>query len=207
VREQEVDILVGTQMVAKGLHFPHMTLVGVVWADSSLALPDYKAAERSFQLLAQVTGRAGRGEHPGRVIIQTHQPGHYVLKAARVHDYQAMYTQETELRSMLGYPPFGRLINIRFSGEEEGKVQETAKAAAGLLRAAIDKDSLPVDILGPAPAPLSLLRNRFRWQLLLKGKQPEILHQLCDQLLGDKQRLCRRGKVRIGIDVDPENML
>ncbi|WP_417909527.1 replication restart helicase PriA [Candidatus Electronema sp. PJ] len=207
VREQEVDILVGTQMVAKGLHFPRMTLVGVVWADGSLALPDYKAAERSFQLLAQVTGRAGRGEHPGRVIIQTHQPGHYVLKAARVHDYQAMYAQETELRSMLGYPPFGRLINIRFSGEEEGKVQETAKAAAGLLRAAIDKDSLPVDILGPAPAPLSLLRNRFRWQLLLKGRQPEVLHQLCNQLLENKQRLCHRGKVRMGIDVDPENML
>jgi primosomal protein N' (replication factor Y) (superfamily II helicase) len=206
VREQEVDILVGTQMVAKGLHFPKVTLVGVVWADSGLSLPDYKAAERTFQLLAQVTGRAGRGEHPGRVIIQTHQPGHYALEAARVHDYQAMYVQETALRSMLGYPPFGRLINIRFSGEVETKVEETAKDAAALLRTAIKDNTLSVEILGPAPAPLSLLRNRYRWHMLLKGNQPEILHRLCDQLLREKKKICRRG-VRLGVDVDPENML
>ncbi|WP_417915082.1 replication restart helicase PriA [Candidatus Electronema sp. JM] len=206
VREHEIDILIGTQMAAKGLHFPKLTLVGVVWADSGLSLPDCKAAERTFQLLAQVTGRAGRGEQAGKVIIQTHQPGHYVLTAARAHDCRAVYEQEIALRSMLGYPPFGRLINIRFSGENELQVEEAAKAAAALLRAAVTKDSLPADILGPAPAPLSLLKKRFRWQLLLKGAQPEVLHWLCDQLLLEKGKICGK-KVRLTVDVDPENMM
>jgi primosomal protein N' (replication factor Y) len=207
VRELEIDILVGTQMVAKGLHFPRITLVGVVWADSGLGMPDYKAAERSFQLLAQVTGRAGRGEHPGRVIIQTHQPGHYVLEAARCHEYQAMYAQEIELRAQLGYPPFGRLINLRFSGEEEQEVEAAAKAAADFLRTAAAKDTTPVDILGPAPSPLSLIKNRFRWQVLLKSGQPEQLHWLCNQFISEKkQQICRKS-VRMGIDVDPENMM
>jgi primosomal protein N' (replication factor Y) (superfamily II helicase) len=206
VREQQIDILVGTQMVAKGLHFPNMTLVGVVWADSGLALPDCKAAERSFQLLAQVTGRAGRGEHPGRVIIQTHQPQHYVLAAARDHAYKTMSNLELELRQALGYPPFGRLINIRFSSQNEAQVERTAQAAADLLQAALEANKLEAEILGPAPAPLSLIRNRFRWQLLLKGGRPEQLHQLCEVLLKEKKRLCGT-TVRLGIDVDPENMM
>ncbi len=206
VRDQQIDILVGTQMVAKGLHFPKMTLVGVVWADSGLALPDCKAAERSFQLLAQVTGRAGRGEHPGRVIIQTHQPQHYVIEAARDHAYEKMSSLEMELRQALGYPPFGRLINIRFSGPNESQVEETAQLAAELLHTALEQNKLEVEILGPAPAPLSLLRNRFRWQLLLKGKRIDQLHQLCELLLREKKRLCR-ANVRMGIDVDPENMM
>jgi primosomal protein N' (replication factor Y) len=206
VREGEIDILVGTQMAAKGLHFPNITLVGVVWADSGLSLPDCKAAERTFQLLAQVTGRAGRGGLAGKVIIQTHQPSHYVLTAARAHDCRAVYEQEIALRSMLGYPPFGRLINIRFSGEHEMQVEAAAKAAAALLRAVIAQDSLPADILGPAPAPLSLIKNRFRWQLLLKGARPEILHWLCDQLLREKRKICGN-KVRLTVDVDPESMM
>jgi primosomal protein N' (replication factor Y) (superfamily II helicase) len=206
VREQEIDILVGTQMAAKGLHFPKVTLVGVVWADSGLSLPDCKAAERTFQLLAQVTGRAGRGELAGKVIIQTHQPCHYVLTAARAHDCRAVYEQEIALRSMLGYPPFGRLINFRFSGENEMQVEAAAKAAAVLLRAVIAQNSLIADILGPAPAPLALIKNRFRWQLLLKGAQPEMLHWLCDQLLREKRKICGKN-VRLTVDVDPENMM
>ncbi|MGR0480734.1 MAG: replication restart helicase PriA [Candidatus Electronema sp. V4] len=206
VRDQEVDILVGTQMAAKGLHFPRMTLVGVIWADSGLGLPDYKAAERSFQLLAQVTGRAGRGGEPGRVIIQTHQPGHYVLEAARRHDCQAVYAQERALRAQLGYPPFGRLINFRFSGAEEEAVTMAARTAAELLRTLIGRENLSAELLGPAPAPLAMLKNRHRWQLLLKGAQPEMLHWLCGQLLKTKGKICRK-KVRLGIDVDPENMM
>jgi primosomal protein N' (replication factor Y) len=215
IRDHEVDILVGTQMVAKGLHFPKMTLVGVVWADSGLGMPDYKAAERTFQLLVQVTGRAGRGEHAGRVIIQTHQPRHYVLEFARSHAYEKMYEQEAELRAGLAYPPFGRLVNIRFSGENEEQVAKTAKTTASFLRSvsrAGERDKSDrghqtgVDILGPAPAPLSMIRNRFRWQLLLKSGDPERLHRLCDQLLAEKKRLYTSG-VRIGIDIDPENMM
>ncbi|MCI5210473.1 MAG: primosomal protein N', partial [Candidatus Electrothrix sp. ATG2] len=209
VRNHEVDILVGTQMVAKGLHFPAMTLVGIIWADSGLGMPDYKDAERSFQLLAQVTGRAGRGEHSGRVIIQTHQPQHYVIEFARSHSYRELYNQEIELRKVLAYPPFGRLVNIRFSGKQEEGVKKTAQAAAAFLRSTMFAQktrSNEVEILGPAPAPLSMIKQRFRWQLLLKSSFPEFLHQLCDLLLKEKKRLCRAG-IRMSLDVDPENML
>jgi primosomal protein N' (replication factor Y) len=214
VRNQEVDILVGTQMIAKGLHFPAMTLVGVIWADSGLGIPDYKAAERSYQLLAQVTGRAGRGQHPGQVIIQTHQPQHYVIECAQSHAYKKLYNQERELRQALAYPPFGRLINIRFNGKQEAAVEKTAKATAAFLRSLIrshkaipnKKNKGEVEILGPAPAPLAMIRQRFRWQVLCKSSSPELVHRLCDQLMEEKKRLCRQG-VRMAIDVDPENML
>ncbi|MCI5221235.1 MAG: primosomal protein N' [Candidatus Electrothrix sp. AR4] len=203
IRNHEVDILIGTQMVAKGLHFPKMTLVGIVWADSGLGLPDYKAAERSFQLLAQVTGRAGRGKHAGKVLIQTHQPQHYVIEYARSHAYRKMYEQEIELRRGLFYPPFGRLINIRFSGEDEEQVAKRAKTTAAFLH---DFGERGVDILGPVPAPLSMIKKRFRWQLLLKSRSPERLHWLCERLLEEKKRF-RGGSVRVGLDVDPENMM
>ncbi len=207
IRNHEVDILVGTQMVAKGLHFPKMTLVGVVWADSGLGLPDYKAAERSFQLLAQVTGRAGRGKHAGRVIIQTHQPEHYVIEFAQSHSYKKLYEQEKEFRAGLFYPPFGRLVNIRFSGENEERVAMTAQKTAAFLRTLIHpKGEDGVEILGPVPAPLAMIKKRFRWQLLLKSREPERLHRLCNQLLEEKKRLIGTG-VRMGIDVDPENMM
>ncbi|WP_339133010.1 MAG: primosomal protein N' [Candidatus Electrothrix sp. GW3-4] len=209
VRNHEVDILVGTQMVAKGLHFPAMTLVGIVWADSGLGIPDYKAAERSYQLLAQVTGRAGRGQYPGRVIIQTHQPQHYVIEFAQSHAYTKLYRQELALRQALTYPPFGRLVNIRFSGKQEEEVKKTAHATAAFFRSVIAAHTTTynqVEILGPAPAPLSLIRQHFRWQLLLKSSIPKFLHQLCDLLLKEKRISYGKG-VRIAIDVDPENML
>ncbi|MCI5149316.1 MAG: primosomal protein N', partial [Candidatus Electrothrix sp. MAN1_4] len=209
VRNHEVDILVGTQMVAKGLHFPAMTLVGVVWADSGLGIPDYKAAERSYQLLAQVTGRAGRGQYPGKVIIQTHQPQHYVIEYAQSHAYRNLYQQEVDLRQSLSYPPFGRLINIRLNGKQEEAVRTTATAVASFLRSQLTAHKIKkseVEILGPVPAPLSMIRQRFRWQLLLKSKRLEQLHQLCDLLVEEKKRFCKQG-VRIAIDVDPENML
>ena len=204
VRNHEVDILIGTQMVAKGLHFPRMTLVGVVWADSGLGMPDYKASERAFQLMAQVTGRAGRGEHAGRVIIQTHQPGHYAIEFARRHDYEGLYEQEINLRSGLQYPPFSRLVNIRFSGEVEEQVAASANEAALFLRTAVR--GLAIEVLGPAPSPLAKIKNRYRWQLLLKGRQFTQLHGMCDELLVKKNQLCRAG-VRMGLDVDPENMM
>ena len=209
VRKHEVDILVGTQMVAKGLHFPAMTLVGVVWADSGLGIPDYKAAERSYQLLAQVTGRAGRGQYPGKVIIQTHQPKHYVIEYAQSHTYRDLYRQETALRQVLTYPPFGRLVNIRLSGKKEEAVRTTAQAVASFLRSQMTAQKIQrsdAEILGPAPAPLSMIKQRFRWQLLLKSKHLQLLHQLCDLLIDEKKRFCRQG-VRVAIDVDPENML
>ena len=204
VRHHDVDILVGTQMIAKGLHFPKMTLVGVIWADSGLGIPDYKASERVFQLLAQVTGRAGRGEHKGRVIIQTHQPGHYAVECARKHDYTGLYEKEIEQRQPLGYPPFSRLVNVKFSGEIEQDVAGAAQSAAAFLRSS--STGKKIEILGPVPAPLARIKNRFRWQLLLKTSAFQALHDSCEQLLDQRQSLCHSG-VRMALDVDPESMM
>jgi primosomal protein N' (replication factor Y) len=203
VHEREVDILVGTQMITKGHHFPHVTLVGIVWADAGLGLPDYKAGERTFQLLAQVTGRAGRGEQPGRVIVQTHQPGHYSIAAARDHDYPRFFAKETGLRKSLGYPPFSRLINLVLDGDAEEAVQSRAMALAARGKAL--RRYQKTAILGPAPAPLARLRNRFRWQILLKGPDIDQLHSLCLELEQEQARL--GGAVNLAVDVDPENML
>lgn len=204
VRARQVDVLIGTQMIAKGLHFPHITLVGVVWADSGLGMPDYKAAERTFSLLAQVTGRAGRGEDPGRVIIQTYQPHHYSVSLAQQHDYESFFAREIAVRAPLGYPPFSRLINIRFSGLEESRVEQGAKAVADFFRR--HHWAPQVDILGPAPAPLVKLKDRTRWQLLLKSRSSAVLHQLCEALQVEKKQLCLRS-VTMSFDVDPENMM
>lgn len=204
VRNREVDVLVGTQMIAKGLHFPHITLVGVVWADSGLGMPDFKASERTFSLLSQVTGRAGRGERPGRVIIQTHQPEHYAIRHARDHDYQQLYDREIGLRRELGYPPFARLVNIRFSARDEEQVRRCAGRVAEFLQGAAA--GMPVVLLGPAPAPLARLRDRSRWQLLLKSRDAGCLHLLCSRLLARQRKLCPAG-VRMAVDVDPENMM
>ncbi len=204
VRERDVDILVGTQMIAKGLHFPHITLVGVVWADSGLGMPDYKASERTFSLLSQVTGRAGRGEQPGRVIIQTHQPEHYAIRHARDHDYLQLYEREIELRRELGYPPFVRLVNIRLSARDEEQLGRCAEQVAAFLRRGAT--GMPVILLGPAPAPLARLRDRSRWQLLLKSRDAACLRRLCRLLLAKRKKLCPTG-VRMAIDVDPENMM
>jgi primosomal protein N' (replication factor Y) len=204
VRSRQVDILIGTQMIAKGLHFPHITLVGVVWADSGLGMPDYKAAERTFSLLSQVTGRAGRGEDLGRVIIQTYQPHHYAINLAQHHDYDAFYSREITARQPLSYPPFSRLVNIRFSGIKESQVQVTATAVTTFLHG--HKWGNKVDILGPSPAPLVKLKDRTRWQLLLKSQYPSVLHELCEALLAEKNKLCPQA-VNMSFDVDPENMM
>jgi primosomal protein N' (replication factor Y) len=204
VRAREVDILIGTQMIAKGLHFPHITLVGVVWADSGLGMPDYKAAERTFSLLSQVTGRAGRGEDLGRVIVQTYQPHHYAIDLARHHDYTAFYDREIGVRGPLSYPPFSRLVNIRFSGVRELQVQTVAETIAAFLRN--HPWGPQVDILGPSPAPLVKLKDRTRWQLLLKSRSPAVLHALCDALMAEKKRLCPQA-VTMSFDIDPENMM
>ncbi|MEJ2033845.1 MAG: primosomal protein N', partial [Deltaproteobacteria bacterium] len=205
VREREIDILVGTQMIAKGLHFPHVTLVGVVWADAGLGLPDFKAGERTYQLLAQVTGRTGRGDKLGRVLIQTHQPDHYAIVTARHHDYGSFFERELSLRHALAYPPFSRLINLRLEGEKESEVQ----TAAGELAAAAKRlsDGRQLEILGPAPAPLSRLRGRYRWQLLLKGAELNSLHRLCSKLLEQPPAAVRKKAVKLTVDVDPDNML
>jgi primosomal protein N' (replication factor Y) len=204
VRSGQVDILVGTQMIAKGLHFPQITLVGVVWADTGLGMPDYKAAERTFALLSQVTGRAGRGSDPGRVIIQTYQPRHYSIALARQHDYQAFYQQEITIRQPLCYPPFSRLVVIRFSGRKEERVEQAAVRVGRFLRG--HRLGRKSDILGPTPAPLGKLRDDIRWQLLIKSQSSAVLHELCEAVSAERNEFCPHGVV-MGFDVDPENMM
>lgn len=205
VHKGDVDILLGTQMITKGHHFPNVTLVGIILADTGLGLPDFRAGERTFQLISQVTGRAGRGEKPGRVVIQTFQPEHYSIVTAQNHDYQALYKKEIALRQTLAYPPFSRLANIRIEGSDNSQVQDVALKLAGLAQKFLERSE--PEILGPAPAPLTRIRDKFRWQLLIKGKKLETLHIFLHRLAGEFQTLGRAGKVKIFIDVDPEYMM
>ena len=202
MRDREIDILIGTQMIAKGLHFPHVALVGVLWADAGLSLPDFRAGERVFAQLEQVTGRAGRGDIPGRVFIQTSQPEHYAIQLAQRHDYAALYAEERALRAELAYPPFSRLVNLRISGRDASAVESTAEAVAAFAR----QEARETTVLGPAPAPLVKIRDRTRWQVLLKSQNLGALHSLCAELMAQRSRLCPAGVI-LQLDVDPESML
>ena len=162
----EADILVGTQMVAKGHHFPKVGLVGVLSADDGLCLPDYRAAERSFQLLTQVAGRSGRTEE-GRVIFQTWRPDDPVIQAAAAHDYAAFLAAETPVRKALGYPPFNRLLRLGVRSRQLGHAEEAARQLADAVRTNLCGPG--VEVLGPAPAVFPRLQDRFRFQILIKG--------------------------------------
>ncbi|MBL4902286.1 MAG: primosomal protein N' [Desulfocapsa sp.] len=199
----EIDILIGTQMIAKGHDFPNVTLVGVIWADGGLNMPDYRGAERTYQLLSQVTGRAGRGESPGRVIIQTLRPEHYAIKLAQSHAYEKLYEKEMLIRENPMFPPYLRMINVKISGSSEGQVQAAATQVAHLCRTA---KASGVEILGPAPAPIDRIRDRYRWQVLLKGTESVNLHRVCSEII-DKRTVMAKGDVRIAVDVDPESMI
>ncbi|PID75358.1 MAG: primosomal protein N' [Deltaproteobacteria bacterium] len=201
-----VDILIGTQMIAKGHHFPNVTLVGVVWADGGMNMPDYKAAERTFQLITQVTGRAGRGQLPGDVLIQTLRPDHYAIELARKHKYLEFFEHEMEIRAQPAFPPFVRLILLRVKGRVEQKVQESAANVARACRRYTDELPLKVGVLGPAPAPLERVRDLYRWQVLLKGTASEELHLLASKMRDDTQKNILNS-CTMEIDVDPENMM
>jgi len=200
MRRREIDILVGTQMVTKGHDLPDVTLVGVLDADAALSMPDYRAAERTFQLLVQVAGRAGRGEHPGHVVVQTRQPESPIIQCAMRHDVGAFLIYENELRRELDYPPYSRLALVRFEGLDENLVASEAKKIARIAQRAAGKG---VKLSGPAPAPITRIRNRWRYRFLLKSADRQ---RLRDVLLAVKRAPVDRG-VRVIIDVDPMNML
>ena len=198
-----LDILIGTQMVTKGHDVAGVTLVGVVMADLSLNLPDFRSAERAFQQLVQVAGRAGRGDRPGRVLVQTLQPDHHVLRAVVDHDYRAFAERDIAQREELGYPPFGRLVLLRFEGEDPAQTPASAAHCADRLRAAAPRG---VAVLGPAPAPLTRLRGRYRWQILLRGKNGAALRRLAAESTV-RDRRGRASDIRLTVDVDPQNLL
>jgi primosomal protein N' (replication factor Y) len=201
VRAGNIDILVGTQMVTKGLDFHNVTLVAVVLADLSLNLPDFRSAERTFQLLTQVAGRAGRGERPGRVLIQTYAPHHYSVRAARDQDYSRFIRREMELRHELMYPPFARIALVRIEGAESAMVSDDATRIAALLADSANAESMRV--LGPAPAPIERINQRYRWQVLVKARERRQLRAA----LADVAAYAARDGVRVCIDIDPLNML
>jgi primosomal protein N' (replication factor Y) len=166
-------VLVGTQMIAKGLDLPLVTVVGVISADTALNLPDFCAGERTFQLLAQVAGRAGRGLLGGRVILQTYHPDHYAVVAAAAHDYIGFATRELAFRREQGYPPYRRLAKLVYEDASSSRAQAEARALAGVLRDALARRNLPAtDLIGPAPAFFARLRGRYRWQLILRYADP-----------------------------------
>ena len=166
----EADILVGTQMIAKGLDLPRVTLVGVISADTSLHLPDFRAAERTFQLLTQVAGRAGRGPLGGKVIIQTYSPEHYAVQAARTHDYLTFYARESEFRRQQGYPPYGELARLLHVDYGQARVQREAEQLGRQIRYLMRSEGIEgVEVIGPAPAFRHKIRGRYRWQIVLRG--------------------------------------
>ena len=206
VRRGEVDILLGTQMIAKGLDFPAVTLVGVINADVGLNLPDFRAAERTFQLLAQVAGRAGRGDQPGEVLVQTARPQHPALRAALQHDYEAFALGEIADREPPGYPPHRRLANLIVSGPSEERVAEAADRTAEATREVAARNSLSdVDVIGPAPCPIDRIRGRWRWHFLLKSDRPASLGSLIRHLALHHGQPA--GGLRLEIDRDPEALL
>jgi primosomal protein N' (replication factor Y) len=210
LRTGAIDILVGTQMVAKGHDYPNITLVGIICADLSLSFPDFRAGERTFQLLAQVAGRAGRGNQPGRVVLQTYNPDHFCVLTARDQDYKAFYNHEIRFRSALKYPPFSRLIHIVVAGKDK---EQTARCAQNLgdicgslqSRNRMYRDS--VERLGPVAAPLPRLQKQYRWHILLKGVKPEPLHGISRALMEKAGRTSSRTGVKVIVDVDPVDML
>jgi len=204
----DLDLLVGTQMIAKGHHFPGVSLVGVVAADLSLFFPEYHAGERTFQLLSQVAGRAGRGEAPGKVLVQTFHPEHYLFQLVQSQDFVGFYEREIEIRRRLGYPPFTRLALARLDGPFEAAVAREAHRLTAALKREVERDGQlrsRVQVLGPAPAGLSRLQGRYRWQLLLKSYGRPALATA----LGHLRRLFRplpRARLNLTLDIDPNNL-
>ncbi|RED65912.1 primosomal protein N' [Cohnella lupini] len=216
-RERRADVLLGTQMVAKGLDFPYVTLVGVLAADAALRLPDFRASERTFQLLTQVAGRAGRHELPGEVIIQTYDPEHESITSVQGHDYNGFVERALILRKQLGYPPYGRLISVTFSHEsvpmllsigERFAIGMRELAASLGIRKDFDAGGLAaLEILGPVSSPIARLKDRYRFQCMVKYRGEVDASSLTSKVLEEMGDAVKRSGVQISVDVDPQMML
>jgi len=210
LEDGEIDILVGTQMIAKGHDLPNVTLVGVVSADTSLGFPDFRASERTFQILTQVAGRTGRGDLPGRVIVQTFNPEHYSIQRARLHDFVDFYKKEMGFRRELNYPPLSRLINFKITGNNKSRITRYAEGLEGIIKdlLASGRDyNRYIEVLGPVTAPLEKLRGKYRWQMLIKGQKPNLLHSFAKEILRESRLRMKGNGVTLSVDVDPINML
>ena len=203
----DVDMLLGTQMIAKGLDFPNVTLVGVIDADVGINLPDFRSSERCFQLLSQVAGRAGRGPKGGRVLIQTRVPSHHAVVCAVAHDYSRFVTQELDGRREPVYPPMTRLANVVFSGLRENETQQLAARAAERLRRALAPHAGEISVVGPAPCPIERVKTRWRWHLLMKSPNPALLTRACRFLVERLDVPKDKSQLRVALDRDPVSLL
>ncbi|MGA1868288.1 MAG: primosomal protein N' [bacterium] len=204
VKNQEIDILIGTQIITKGLHLPDIILVGVVGSDNILNLPDFRAAEKTFQMIMQVSGRCGRGDQPGHVLLQTFTPQHYSIKYAAQHNYIDFYKREIQFRKHLLYPPFSRILNIIVKGKERKLI---AHAATDIKRVLITHRSQNLRILGPSQAPLSKLRNLYRYQFIIKAKDHTVLKSIGEEVTSYIAGHREYKRIQVDLDVDPVNLL
>ncbi|MCU0597778.1 MAG: primosomal protein N' [Desulfobacterales bacterium] len=210
LRNHEIDILIGTQMVAKGHDFPKITLVGIICADLSLSFPDFRAGELTFQVLAQVAGRAGRGDRPGRVILQTYNPDHFSIETAKTQDFMAFYNQEIFFRKTFRYPPFSRMILLKISGRDAEKAKDFAIKAGQLCRELNNRDPQfqnKIEVLGPIEAPLTRIAKHYRWQILIKSPGAQALHRFVRKLIFEEGLGASSRKVTLAVDVDPFFMM
>ena len=210
LKNNTIDILVGTQMIAKGHDFPNITLVGIICADLSLSLPDFRAGERTFQLLAQVSGRAGRGNVSGRVILQTFNPEHFSILSAKTQDFKAFYNKEIHFRKSLKYPPFSRMVQIKISGNDKEKTRQHALAVGNLCNT-LKKNNKSfiksIEVLGPIEAPLPRIAKQYRWQILLKSLSVKELHSLVHLMMFKNSSKFYKQKVKVVVDMDPFFMM
>jgi primosomal protein N' (replication factor Y) len=186
-------------MIAKGHDFPKVTLVGVIDADVGLGLPDFRSAERTFALLTQVAGRAGRADLPGEVLLQTHNPKHYAIEFAQDQDYDAFFDREMEFRRTMGYPPHDAMVNILFRGPSEEEVAKNARNIARRL-----KSKLSAGVLGPSPSPLAKVRDEFRYQVVVRGKRSAIREAAHEALVAEFGGMRFPG---VAVDVDPLSLM
>jgi primosomal protein N' (replication factor Y) len=206
--DRKLDVLVGTQMLAKGHDFPDVTVVGVVATDAGLSFPDFRSAERAFQLLIQVAGRAGRGAAPGHVVLQSFHPDHYALQYAQKQDFEGFYRREIEFRRLMGYPPFRNLIQILIEDTDASKAARTADRIAGVLKQhanTMEGKARPL-VLGPAIAPLEKLRGRHRVQILVKSSPDSLPIALLHDCFAEMSRH-KISTAKVRVDVDPLSLM
>ena len=203
-KKENIDILIGTQMVVKGHHFPNVTLVGVIEADSSLNIDDFRANERTFQILTQVAGRAGREQLPGKVVVQTYNPNSFAIELSKGQNYDLFYKTEIELRKQLNYPPFCDIIVVGFSGRDNNEISKLSTYVYKLLKTNLENYNIKVFM--PMPAPIDKIKNRYRWRIVAKGKVTSEVNIVINKCL---QKVYNSGiskNTNIIIDVNPNNM-
>lgn len=197
------NVLVGTQMIAKGLDFKDVTLVGIIAADLSLNLPDYRASEKTFQLVTQVSGRAGRGAKEGKVILQTYNPENSSIIAAANHDYKSFYEEEIVIRRLRDYPPFSKILAINLSSEDEKILIKNIQSLGDKIRIKLTKSD-NIELLGPCPCGISKIKSLYRWQIILKGKfDDEFAMDIKDIIYNEVDYK----NIRVGIDINPNSLL